>query len=110
MARAAGLWSAVGTEHAENLAHNPDLAIDLRLHAAITARKRRHSDVVEFAPKELREILSTVDKRSGELKPRSRQTVNLAINRAIAAGSLLPGSSLPRLYLSPQAFPTGYGS
>lgn len=86
-----GDWVAVARHHDAEVARNPYVHTDVRLIAAARSAIEP-SGHAHFGRGELRTILETADKKTGELRPLTPSAVKRAIARLVGGGLLLPGS------------------
>ncbi|WP_153176031.1 hypothetical protein [Streptomyces sp. E2N171] len=85
-------WLAVSDNYNKRLAGITDFPLYVRLVFLAQSRMNRIGHA-EFASGELEALLPTLDKKSGELRSPSQNTICKAVRKAIDNGSLSPESS-----------------
>lgn len=86
-----GSWVAVSQQQQMLLAKSPDCDLPTRVYFAALAWMDRKGHA-RFGRGELMRICAMVDKKTGELRDSRSDSINRAINKAVARGLLMDGS------------------
>lgn len=86
-----GPWVAVAQAYDDAAARNPALSSHVRILSAARSRLEFNGHA-HFARQELRTILSSVDRQTGELTPLSKSALTRAVQHLTDGGLLADGS------------------